>query len=553
MARFDFMATPRALDINADPVSGGKLYMYEAGTTTPVTTYTDAALSIAHPHPIIADSAGQFDPVYIAMGTYKWRLTDAGDVTLMEADNVFSAADVSVYGPELSLATAAINRINGGSYTMVAADIEDGSLFDLTNDGVTDIKYPVGTFETSTQQLFHMERGTDPDDAAADSDNDQLEMKGLRLDGHGCSIRYEGTGFAFENDQQELIYRRVNLNFQGFNIRGNTSAKGGIRAIMVHHSLIMHNNVWNFDNGFGIFLDAFGNRSTANSQGGANNNVIMLNKLGEDLQPFEDDDSCPDDRCIQYGIVVAGSRAVRATAGQNLIMSNKYFNFKRAGLMFSGIGPATGIDLSDVDYFPPKAGYRQCEGAVGNYVIADTYVCQRTLTSCFYSALGVEKDDEDKTMPPVAVYYDARNGLTLNDCHMEKTGIPVLVSHGADRELSMGSNQLTNSGFPDGEGAVENGKNFNRPVVQAWPEAASGHGLATDFDPIDFDHYIRGDEHLTTAFDATTTWYAEGSPAALDKTTTAYTLTSEFEDALHFRKNQRVLPLVDYDKLTVGG
>jgi len=73
---------------------GGKIYTYEAGTTTPLATYTDSALSTAHANPIIFNSVGQtqnasgdYKPVYLANDSYKFVFTDANDVTLFTVDN----------------------------------------------------------------------------------------------------------------------------------------------------------------------------------------------------------------------------------------------------------------------------------------------------------------------------------------------------------------------------------------------------------------------------------------------------------------------------------
>jgi hypothetical protein len=40
------------LDNNANPVSGGKLYTYLAGTTTPQPTYSDVNLTVANANPV---------------------------------------------------------------------------------------------------------------------------------------------------------------------------------------------------------------------------------------------------------------------------------------------------------------------------------------------------------------------------------------------------------------------------------------------------------------------------------------------------------------------
>ena len=76
------------LDSNGDPVSGGKLYAYEAGTTTPKDTFTDSTGGTPNANPVILDSAGRAT-VFID-GSYKFTLTDADDVVIKTTDNVTS-------------------------------------------------------------------------------------------------------------------------------------------------------------------------------------------------------------------------------------------------------------------------------------------------------------------------------------------------------------------------------------------------------------------------------------------------------------------------------
>ena len=47
------------LDDNGAPVPNGQLALYEAGTTTPVTVYSDSLASVPHPWPITLDSSGR--------------------------------------------------------------------------------------------------------------------------------------------------------------------------------------------------------------------------------------------------------------------------------------------------------------------------------------------------------------------------------------------------------------------------------------------------------------------------------------------------------------
>lgn len=71
-----------------DPLAGGLLYFYAAGTTTPQDAFKDSNLTLQHPNPITLDSAGRVPAFYLADGNIKIRLTDAAGVTQIAADNL---------------------------------------------------------------------------------------------------------------------------------------------------------------------------------------------------------------------------------------------------------------------------------------------------------------------------------------------------------------------------------------------------------------------------------------------------------------------------------
>lgn len=78
-------------DNNGNPLSGGKLWSYEAGTTTPQATYTTAAGNVAHTNPIVLDSAGRVSTgeIWLTAGdNYKFVLMTSTDVTLATWDNI---------------------------------------------------------------------------------------------------------------------------------------------------------------------------------------------------------------------------------------------------------------------------------------------------------------------------------------------------------------------------------------------------------------------------------------------------------------------------------
>jgi hypothetical protein len=78
------------LDANGNPLSGGKVYTYAAGTTTPLATYTDQGGSTPNTNPVILDSRGEA-AIWLGVASYKLKLTTATDVEIWTVDNIVSA------------------------------------------------------------------------------------------------------------------------------------------------------------------------------------------------------------------------------------------------------------------------------------------------------------------------------------------------------------------------------------------------------------------------------------------------------------------------------
>ena len=72
------------------PLSGGKLYTYAAGTTTPKASYTSSSGNTAHTNPIILDSAGRVPggEIWLAASAYKFALYTSADVLIATYDNI---------------------------------------------------------------------------------------------------------------------------------------------------------------------------------------------------------------------------------------------------------------------------------------------------------------------------------------------------------------------------------------------------------------------------------------------------------------------------------
>lgn len=77
-------------DNSGVPLTGGLLYTYAAGTTTPLATYSDSTGATANANPIVLDSAGRVSgEVWLTNGSnYKFVLKTSAGVTIWTNDNI---------------------------------------------------------------------------------------------------------------------------------------------------------------------------------------------------------------------------------------------------------------------------------------------------------------------------------------------------------------------------------------------------------------------------------------------------------------------------------
>jgi hypothetical protein len=71
------------------PYAGALAYFYAAGTTTARPTYTNSSLSVPHPNPVVANSAGVFPAVYLdPQYTYRCITQTSGGAAIDDEDNI---------------------------------------------------------------------------------------------------------------------------------------------------------------------------------------------------------------------------------------------------------------------------------------------------------------------------------------------------------------------------------------------------------------------------------------------------------------------------------
>lgn len=212
-------------DNNGDPLSGGKLYSYAAGTTTPQTTYTSSSGATPHANPIILDAAGRIaggGEVWLTDGVaYKFVLMTSTNVLIATWDDITginagsTAADISFTGFKGQIGTVQSLASNTGSDWIGFTQAGSGAVpisaqdkmrqlvnvadFGAVGDGVTDDTAAIQTAINYVQA----------------QNSDQMELyfdaKSYRIVGSLMvtgSVRLVGQGF-FDLDNARPITKPV--------------------------------------------------------------------------------------------------------------------------------------------------------------------------------------------------------------------------------------------------------------------------------------------------------------------------------------------------------
>jgi len=115
-------------DNSGVPLTGGKLYTYAAGTTTPAATFTSSSGNTNHTNPIILDSAGRISgssEVWLTNGlSYKFVLKTSVDVQLWSADNIFGINDFNSLTPIVYNATGTGSNV---TFNLATAPISENT------------------------------------------------------------------------------------------------------------------------------------------------------------------------------------------------------------------------------------------------------------------------------------------------------------------------------------------------------------------------------------------------------------------------------------------
>ena len=111
----------QAFDSSGDPLTGGLLYTYIVGTSTPKATYTDAETDTAQANPIVLNSRGEADSDIYGIGYYKMVLKTSAGVTIYTIDSIagVNESTMTTIGDYSGDFDAAITKISTTATTLV--------------------------------------------------------------------------------------------------------------------------------------------------------------------------------------------------------------------------------------------------------------------------------------------------------------------------------------------------------------------------------------------------------------------------------------------------
>ena len=136
MATTSLSPTPKLqfFDLNGAPLSGGLLYTYAAGSTTPLATYTDSTGVSANTNPIVLDSRGEAN-VWLNGAIYKFALYTSVGVLIWTVDNINGSTFASNATGDGT--TTAFSVVNGFTAIYINGVYQNRNTYTVTSGTVT--------------------------------------------------------------------------------------------------------------------------------------------------------------------------------------------------------------------------------------------------------------------------------------------------------------------------------------------------------------------------------------------------------------------------------
>lgn len=136
------------IDSCGKPLAGGKVYTYEANTTTPKPTYADTNGQSPNTNPIILDESGRAN-IYMADGAYRIRVLDKKDALVADTPKIsryVTNTELETFIQNIEAGLSELEQVKESLDIFVNAAIAEqkgtpNGLAPLNTDGKVDIDY----------------------------------------------------------------------------------------------------------------------------------------------------------------------------------------------------------------------------------------------------------------------------------------------------------------------------------------------------------------------------------------------------------------------------
>jgi hypothetical protein len=194
------------LDNNGNPLSGGLIHVYLAGTTTPTPTYTSSTGSTQNTNPIVLDSAGRppeqiwTDPLL----TYKFTVSTSGGVLIRTYDNIRSPFDLEnlVF---VQAGTGAVEQNAQDKMRQLFTVLDFGAVGNNSTDDTVNIQKAIDACPTGGTLIFNA-------GYTFYCDSRLVISKAITISAYGATVRFNGTrSGGLQNDAVSITSSNVKI------------------------------------------------------------------------------------------------------------------------------------------------------------------------------------------------------------------------------------------------------------------------------------------------------------------------------------------------------
>ena len=191
---------------------GAKLYVYVAGTTTPLDTYSDSGLTTPNANPVVADANGRFPAIFLAVDDYKFVCKSSDDATTFFTVDDYEVLSEPVYangivksGNTVQLASA-VNNQTGTSYTIQASDW--GKLISFSNANPIAVTLPAASVTFPDGFYFRVANRNDGVVTITSSSNLDGKSDLVLNRNEGATVASDGSTYYIEGGViRDVVYK----------------------------------------------------------------------------------------------------------------------------------------------------------------------------------------------------------------------------------------------------------------------------------------------------------------------------------------------------------